>query len=216
MMDGTVQCSGRGRFAAAGGVSSPVQKAAFFSDSVSMQEYFLVVQPTLDVHGKIAHERSYFTEQYQWGKEDHNLPRLVLANFRAKDFMEDMLIRWMLRICSGQQKFSLTFNNYSGIPAHSIYLRVMDHQPIQDFLGKLRFLDEYLLSNECPPIRFEWHPHLNIAAFIPPAIYDQALKEYAERSFSESFEVNELVLMRRDPGKRDKVVQVFRLKPGER
>lgn len=212
-MDGTVQCSGRSRFAATGGVSSPVQKAAFFSDSSSMQEYLLVVQPTVELHGKIAHERAYFTEQYQWGRDDHSMPGMLLANFRAKDFMEDMLIRWMLRICSGQHKFSITFNNYSGVPAHSIYLRVMDQQPILEFLGKLRFLDEYLLSNECPSIRFEWNPHMNIAAFIPPTIYDQALKEYAGRSFSESFEVNELVLLRREPGKKDKVVQVFRLKP---
>lgn len=212
-MDGAVQYAGQGRFAAAGGVSSPVMKRGMMSGANSLQEYLLLVQPGLELHGKILQEQQYFSEQYRWGKSDQSMPGIVLAQFNAKEFMEDMLIRWMLRISSGQQKFSLTFNNYSGIPAYSIYLRVMDHQPIQEFLGKLRFLDEYLLSNECPPIRFEWHPHLDIAAFIPPSIYDQALKEFAERSFSESFEVNELVLIRREAGKKDKVVQVFRLKP---
>ncbi len=212
-MDGAVQYTGQGRFAAAGGLSSPVRNGGIFSEAASMREYLLLVQPTLELHGKIIQERQYFSEQYQWGKGDQSMPGIVLAHFNSKEFMEDMLIRWMLRICSGQRKFPLTFNNYSGIPAYSIYLRVMDHQPIQELLGKLRFLDEYLVSNECPPIRFEWHPHLNIAAYIPASIYDQALKEFAERSFSESFDVNELVLLRREPGKKDKVVQVFRLKP---
>ena len=142
-------------------------------------------------------------------------PHITLANFLAKEAMEETIIRWMENIFNNQQSFTVTLNNYSGFPPHTIYLRVQDAKPFQQLAKELKMVNTYVSSCGCPPMKLITNPHVSIAGSLPEEIYFKALTQYARKSFHESFMVNELLLLRRKHQYDTcKTINVFGLQPG--
>jgi len=128
--------------------------------------------------------------------------------------MEETLIRWIGRICSSRQSFSVSLNNYSGFPPHTVYLRVQNPKPFQHLASELRVIDNYVRSNACPPAHLIKTPHLTIARQLSETVYLKALMDYSQKTFHETFLVDELVLLRRGQQYETcKTVNVFRLQP---
>jgi 2'-5' RNA ligase len=128
--------------------------------------------------------------------------------------MEDTLIRYTQRVCSEQASFNVELNNYSGFPPHTIYLRVQNPEPFKHLSKELKVISNYIDSCSCPPVKFISNPHLTIARGIPSSIFNEVLIEYSQKTFYESFMVNELVLLRRSSQYDScKTVQVLHLQP---
>ena len=141
-------------------------------------------------------------------------PYIKLAEFQARESMEETIIRWVHRICSQQESFRVTLNNYGGFPPATIFVRIQDHQPFRTLASKLKVIDEYVQSNSCPPVKFFNRPHLRIGEQPAEADYGRALFHYAQQDFHEEFEVTELVLMKsHNVFEQPKQVNVFRLYP---
>lgn len=174
-------------------------------------EYLLVAYPDQAVLEKIAAEKALFNETYRIRPKSSIKSHIVLTSFLAAEGIEGTLIRWLQRICSLEHEFRLTLNNYSGYPTHSIFLRVPDASPIQQFVAQLNAMKDFVQPG---PGGFFRRPHLPIASKLPTGIYEQALNEYSRKLFHESFYVKELVLLkRRDSFESLKTVQVFGLLP---
>ena len=103
----------------------------------------------------------------------------------------------MQRIIGAQTSFSVSLNNYGGFPPHTVYLRVQDHQPFKQLAASLQVIDQYVRGNDCPPMKLITHPHVSIARRLPTDIYEKAIKEYARKTFHASFELKELILLKR-------------------
>jgi 2'-5' RNA ligase len=103
----------------------------------------------------------------------------------------------MQRIISTQKRFDIALNNYSGFPPHTVYLRVQDHQPFKQLAASLKVVDQYIRGNDCPPMELITHPYLSVAKKLPENIYEEAIKVYARKSFHASFEVSQLILLKR-------------------
>ena len=180
----------------------------------SLFEYLLVAHPDSEVFEKVMREKQLFCEEYQEKVAVKTKPHITVANFLAKEAMEETLIRWIQRICSQQQSFNVTLNNYSGFPAHTIYLRVQNYEPFKKLTKELKVINTYVSSCSCPPMKINSKPHVSIARQLSEEVYFKALTQYAHKSFHESFVVNELLLLRRthefDACKR---VNVFGLQP---
>ena len=128
--------------------------------------------------------------------------------------MENTLIRWIQRICSRHKSFDLTLNNYSGFPPHTIYLRVQDDLPFRELALQLVAIDDFIRSSGGPPVNLIGRPYLSIAGGLTEQVYGRAMPEYSRRSFHESLQVEELVLLKREhPFDPCKTVNVFRLLP---
>ncbi len=177
-------------------------------------EYSLVAYPNTEVNEKVIAEKENFYNEYKDKAAIKTKPHITIANFVAKESMEETLIRWMQRICSNQQSFTVTLNNYSGFPPHTIYLRVQNVKPFQQLAKELKVVNTYVSSCLCPPMKLILNPHVSIAGRLPEEIYFKALTQYARKSFHESFVVNELLLLRKqheyDTGK---AINVFGLQP---
>jgi len=185
-------------------------------DTPGLQEYRLVIKPGTEVYNKIAEEKENFYSLYKEKVAVKTKPHIVVAHFLAKESMEETMIRWMQRICSRQRSFLVTLNNYSGFPPHTIYLRVLDHEPFKILARELKTIDEYIRSNGCPKAYLVNRPHLSIARRLPESVYEKAMLEYSQKLFCESFLAGELVLMRRSgPFATWKLVNVFGLLPQE-
>ena len=175
-------------------------------------EYLLVIYPYGELHEKLLEEQQQFLSDYGLSMKARNRPHITVAAFQAGEQMEDTLIRWIHRICRRHQCFDITLNNYSGFPPHTIYLRVQDPQPFRQLMQQLRAIDDFIRSSGCPPVNLVSRPYLSIAGGLTEQVYNKAMADYSQKTFHESFQVEELVLLKRehafDPCK---TVNVFRL-----
>ncbi|MEO5783863.1 MAG: 2'-5' RNA ligase family protein [Ginsengibacter sp.] len=182
-------------------------------DDKELYEYLLVAHPDIHVHEKVMAQKKLFFDEYKQ-KVAITKPHITVANFVAREEMEDTIIRWVQRICSSQQSFTVALNNYSGFPPHTIYLRVQNAKPFQQLGKELNVVNNYVSSCSCPPMKIISKPHVSIAGSLSNEVYFKALIQYAHKSFHESFVVSELLLLRRKH-KDDicKRVNVFGLQP---
>ncbi len=180
-----------------------------------LYEYLLVTHPDSYVYKKIEAEKEVFFKEYKEKISINTKPHITIANFLAKELMEETLIRWIQRICNQKERFTVTLNNYSGFPPHTIYLRVQNEKPFQQLANELKVINSYVSSCSCPPMKLISKPHVSIAKQLSEEVYFKALIQYAHKSFHESFVVKDLLLLRRenqfDEGK---PINVFGLPPG--
>lgn len=160
-------------------------------------EYLLVVHPDAAVYAQVMTEKQSFSTQYKEPIAIKTKPHITVANFLAKEEMEETIIRWMHRIISVQKSFTVILDQYSGFKPHTIYLRVQDHQPFQQLAKELKVVDQYVRSSGCPEMHLIKYPHLTIARRLVGNTYDQAIADYSTKSFYASFEVKDLILLRR-------------------
>ncbi|WEK36558.1 MAG: hypothetical protein P0Y53_03515 [Candidatus Pseudobacter hemicellulosilyticus] len=177
------------------------------------QDYSLVIQPDSTIRDRIVEERQQLLDNYGLKV----LPAgafITVAQFAAREGMEETLVRWIQRICSQQESFVVTFNNYGGQPPHTIYLRIMDHGPFRQLAWQLRAIDEFIRSSSCPPATLVSRPCLSLSGPLPEAIYEKALPDFSRRFFHESFTAAELLLQKRDPFTgHTRTIHIFRMLP---
>lgn len=179
-------------------------------------EYLLVTHPCTEVYNKVMDEKQAFYEQFGEKSAIKTNPHLTIANFMAREVMEETIIRYTQRICNRQEAFNVMLNNYSGFPPHTIYVRVQNPEPFRHLVKELKAVKDYIHSCSCPPVKLVATPHVSIARSLPESIYFKALTEYSQKTFHETFTVNELVLLRRSHQYDScKIIYVFHLKPSQ-
>jgi hypothetical protein len=177
-----------------------------------LYEYMLVIQPDQSVKEKLLHEKTEFSNTYWEDKSGLQDANMILASFRAKEGLEETIIRWIERICGQQKSFRVTLNNYSGIPPHTIFLRTQDADPFCCLSKQLKVIDDLVNYSGYPSVQIYSKPYLAIAGKLPADVFDRALMDYAHRTFHESFQVHELILLKRVAnGEISKKINVFRL-----
>lgn len=195
-------------------IPSPGVHSGGRADGGRPVEYLLVVYPYGDLHDKLLDEQRQFLQDYQLPLSLRNKPHITVAAFQANEVMEDTLIRWIQRICNRHKSFDITLNNYSGFPPHTIYLRVQDPLPFRQLMEQLRAIDDFIRSSGCPPVNLNSRPYLSIAGGLTEQVYNKAMPDYSRKTFHESFQVDELILLKRDHSfDACKTVNVFRLLP---
>lgn len=195
------------------------QGLAFLSDlgfpTMEFYEYLLIVHPDEKVFNKLKEEKENFSSDYNVNIAKKTLPHITVANFIAKESMEETLVKWMHKIISSQQNFTVMLNNFSGFPlSKTVYARVQSHEPFKQLVTSLKVINQYITGNGCLPVKFISNPHLSIARSLQPNVYENAIMDYSHKTFNASFRVNELVLLKRQ-NKYDKCkrVNVFKLAP---
>jgi hypothetical protein len=183
-------------------------------DNGNRWEYLLAAHPNDETCREIIVEKILFSNDYLQEVSIRTKPQIVIASFLAKEALEGTLVRWMQNICKLQTSFTVCFNNFSGFPPHTIYLRILDPRPLIQLALGLKIIDGFVQSNDCPPIHLRTKPHLAIAENLPEHIYTEAVKEYAQKTFHASFHVKKLMLVKRSwEGGSYELVNTFYLPP---
>ena len=184
-------------------------------------DYLLVIYPCGDLRDRLLEEQQQFSVYYGLDRIDRGLqtmarnkPHITLAAFRAGEEVEETLIRWIQRICNQQKNFEVALNNYSGIPPHTFYLRVMDAQPFRELMTQLRAIDDFVRPSGWPAVSLNNRPYLSIAGGLTERVYNKAMPDYSRKTFHGIFRVDELVLLKRGHSFAPcKTVNIFRLLP---
>jgi 2'-5' RNA ligase len=175
-------------------------------------DYELVVIPTVEVATLLKIECEKLSRDYHSDTVTECQPNILIARFIAREEMEETIIRYMRRILSREQRFNVSLNNYSGFPEHAVYARIQDHLPFRHLAASLKVVDQYLSGNGCPSAAMVTHPHVLIASGLKESVYREAMFEYSRKTFHVSFEVKEVVLLkRRSEYEQSKKVNVFGL-----
>ncbi len=176
-------------------------------------EYLLVAHPDKVVSNKILEEKRIFENMYDQEKDTRFHPHITVANFLAKEAMEETFIRWIQNICNLQKSFTVTLNNYSAFSSSGLYLRVQDAEPFKRLATALKILDGFMQSNDCPPLRLVSKPHITFVAGLSQCTYENAISEYSRKTFHESFKVDKLILLKRDVYMKCQLINTFILPP---
>jgi len=161
-------------------------------------EYLLVVHPAKEVFEQLKQEKEEFSATYDVSIAKKTLPHITIANFLAKEAMEEIIIKWMHKIISSHQNFDVMLNNFSSFPSSkTIYARVQDHEPFKQLAASLKVIDNYIKDNGLPHAFISAYPHVTIARSLQQSIYEKAITDYSRKTFNASFIVDELVLLKR-------------------
>ncbi|MDB5197079.1 MAG: 2-5 ligase family protein [Flaviaesturariibacter sp.] len=163
-----------------------------------LYEYMLLANPSEEVDEKVRLEKEHF--QYKYGAEiaTRTLPHITIANFLAKGQMENLICSWTQNACNLQYSFTVALNNFSGFPAHAIFIRVQNPKPFRVFANNLNSIDQLLQTNDCPPLQLVTKPHMTIARRLEKDVYEKAIVDYAQRSFYDTYTLDKLTLLKRD------------------
>jgi hypothetical protein len=117
-----------------------------------------------------------------------------IASFSAPPRMEDTLSRWTQRICSNFESTEIEFNNFSGLPPHTIYLRIQDASPIKQMMGDLRKLDLYLTGNGHEPLHAVHRFMLPVIENIEESKYDNLMYRFGRMGFHGKAQIKSMIL----------------------
>jgi hypothetical protein len=180
--------------------------------SPGLMEYLLAVLPDNEAGKEISEEKNSFISNYGLPQGAETRPFIPIINFLSKEVMEGTLIRWIQNSCNLHSSFEVCFNNYSGFPPHTIYLRIQDPKPFMQLATRLRIIDGFIQANDCPPVSVISKPFLSLAGKLPEHVYRKAVGDYAQKTFHASFLAEKLVLMKRSwEGEKYILVNTFNL-----
>jgi 2'-5' RNA ligase len=193
-----------------------VHKEGFGFHTPQFYEYLLVVHPNEEIFNRLKAEKEIFSDEYNASIAKKTLPHITVANFLAKETMEETLIKWMHKIISNQQRFNVMINNFSGFPSSkTVYARIQNHEPFKQLATSLKTINAYINDNGFPNAKLINHPHLSIARSLQQNVYDKAIMDYSRKIFNASFTVNELILLKRqNQFDKCKQVSIFKLGAG--
>ncbi|OYW82127.1 MAG: hypothetical protein B7Y37_04005 [Sphingobacteriia bacterium 28-36-52] len=148
----------------------------------------------------ITSEREqYLLMAYPHFAEDHQdrLP-IEIAVFEATEQMEETIIRWMHRIISNKEQFTIQIAQQIDDATGRLQVRIADTTPFQQLATQLNVVSQYISSYQCKEIYFSVRPYLRSN----------------QPCFAALFTITELVLMRKRYEQDDyRQVNVFGLKP---
>ncbi|KIC92241.1 hypothetical protein [Flavihumibacter sp. ZG627] len=179
----------------------------------SMADYRLQVIAPEAVREKIVEETNYarnvFGEEAFAGGEDC----LVLASFKAREEMEDTLLRWLHRIIGQQEGFGILLNNYGSLPGAPLYLRIQDPTPFHQLVESLRVIDALMKGNQCSSLQLYRTPRLMLMRSMKEERELEMLLDFSARTFRAEMEVEELQLVRQDSDGSIRLVSRLALMP---
>jgi hypothetical protein len=148
----------------------------------------------------ITSEREqYLLMAYPHFAEGHQdrLP-IEIAVFEATEQMEETIIRWMHRIISNKEQFTIQIAQQIDDATGRLQMRITDTTPFQQLATQLNVVSQYISSYQCKEIYFSVRPYLRSN----------------QPCFAALFTITELVLMRKRYEQDDyRQVNVFGLKP---
>ena len=168
-----------------------------YTHKPGLHQYILAINPSYETKKIVLAEKQEFAQTFQQPFLANQVPFIAIAEYVATEQMEETIARWVQRICAMQQSFSIMLNNFSGIPPHTIYLRVQYPQLFAQLANQLRVVDAYVREYGFPPITFQQNPHVAIATHLPGQLYLKAMLQYSQKDFNTSFQATELVLLKR-------------------
>jgi hypothetical protein len=161
------------------------------------QEYRLVIPADEPVSRQVKQLRMQWEQLYGESTVSDKPPCITLACFMAREEMEDMVMRWLNRICNIQQSFMVTLNNFSAVPPQTIYIRVQDTAPFIQLASQLRLLDDFSRPADGRKWKIFDKPFIKLGS-LPEHAEQQQWFTYTHQVFHAAFMARKILLVKRE------------------
>jgi hypothetical protein len=174
----------------------------------------LVLRP--EVSQAIENARQDFQESFHLSLNKKPC-QITIADFHASESFLPTLLRWIQRLAASMHELPLQLNNFSGVPPHEIYLRVVDHEQHHPLHQQLQKISEAVsgFSDVKTEIRKQWR--LPVVDQLPGMLFDKAMHYFSRQELFLDTMVEEICLVRNSsPQQPRKLIQSFTLAAAEK
>ncbi|MBS1947140.1 MAG: 2'-5' RNA ligase family protein [Bacteroidetes bacterium] len=172
---------------------------ALFAENAGYRqnEYLLILSPHEELRKKIQAIKNEFYEKYRspnakWGK-----PIVTLVKFTQLEMMEDRVVNRLKTVAMGFRPIKVELKDFGAYPSHTIYINVTTKEPIRNLVKEIKPWQKWLKLNDDNKPHFLDEPHLGISWKLKPWQYEEAWKEYAQKSFTGRFIADSMLLLKR-------------------
>ncbi|MFZ9660317.1 MAG: 2'-5' RNA ligase family protein [Chitinophagaceae bacterium] len=172
-------------------------------------EYRLVIPAEEPVSRQVCQLRREWEIQY--GSENMQItekpPNITMACLVMREEMEEMLLRWLQRLCHMQTSFRVTLNNFSAIPPQTVYIRVQDPVPFKWLHEQLRAMDRFFPGQEGQRPRIFEKPFIKMGS-LTANTERKTIFAYTHQLFYASFMARRMLLLK-SSGEEWKSIGIF-------
>lgn len=160
-------------------------------------EYRLVIPAEEPVSRQVCQLRREWEMQY--GSQNIQItekpPNITMACLVMREEMEEMLMRWLQRLCHMQPVFRVTLNNFSAIPPQTVYIRVQDPVPFKWLYEQLRAMDRFFPGKEGQHPRIFEKPFIKMGSLTTNTDH-KTIFSYPHQLFYASFMARRMLLLK--------------------
>lgn len=167
--------------------------------STSLNEYLLVIEIPKNITTKIETVRNTILQQYKITQPKTGKPTLVLARFVLPIHVENSIKYLLHHIIIKENTFSIHLKNFNGYPMHCLYITIENQYLLLNLIDKIKGIRNHLKMPQEKPY-FLQDPIVPLVAKINKDVYIQAMNEYTQKTFFESFKAEQILLLRRKNG----------------
>ncbi|MBS1915879.1 MAG: 2'-5' RNA ligase family protein [Bacteroidetes bacterium] len=178
------------------------QKHALFAEKAgyTQNEYLLILNPHEELRNKIKAVKDEFYDKYKapnarWGK-----PHITLVKFAQLEMMEERIINRLKTVAMGYHPIKVELKDFGSYPSHTIYIDVTTKEPIKNLVKEIKPWQKMLKLNDDNKPHFIDEPHLTVSRQLKPWQYEEAWKEYSQKSFTGRFIADSMLLLKRHRG----------------
>ena len=165
---------------------------------LEMNEYLLIIQPSVDVTEKVNHIKRDFAAKYECPQAIYSKPHITLISFIQLQMNEQRIIGLMKNIIGRHSSIHITINGFGSFPTHTIYANIETKNSIVDMVKSLKPIQALLKIDKEHKPHYITEPHLTIARKLLPWQYEKGWLEYSNTTFTAGFMATEVLLLRRN------------------
>ncbi len=163
--------------------------------------YFIAILPPEDIAERVQSIKKEFAEKYDSSEAYRRPAHFTLQiPFKLPEQNEEVIIPQLIYFAKEQEPFVVNLSGYSHFRDDVIFIDVEDpsdmkllHRNLIDFLQNEAGFTDKMIRNK------SLTPHMTVAyRDLSPESFQRAWKEFSNRSFDYSFEVNSIFLLKHD------------------
>ncbi len=162
-------------------------------------EYRLVIPAEEPVSRQLRQLRKEWEAAYGQEPVSERPPSITVACFEAREEMEEILIRWIQKICDHQDAFLVTLNNFSAVPPQVVYVRVQEEVPFKKIAAQLHTLKAFMNTGDGRKAKIFEKPFIKLGSF-PDGASQTDWFHYSHQLFHAAFMAKQLILFRHEKG----------------
>lgn len=171
------------------------------SMSLGLYEYLLLISPNELVRRFAWKIKQFFTQQYDCTKANRLSPHITVGTFLLREKLESTIVRSLEHFAITVEPFKAEFDGFGSFSSQTIFLNISNNQPFAQLSKGSKHASARFTSNNS---HFSSNAHLTIARAMDAEQFRDAWQDWKDKSFKASFNVSEMILLRR-PFEKDKV-----------
>lgn len=161
----------------------------------SLNDYRLILDLPAQTRRKIAALKIEFDQAYKGQVIAAGPPMIDLARFAWRESGEATLVDALDQVALTAMPFKIQLKDFGHIQADEIFIAVADEIPLKRLRDPL-----YEILEGVNELHINLLPRVSLAKRLQPFQFAESWKRYEHKSFSATFVVNEMLLLKRLEG----------------